>query len=136
MGFFARVRENVGNEAVEIMWGAPGTMLAAQAMLESTGRRRWADAWRESAASVWAARDDDGLWTNRLYGETFRSLTALHGLVGIVLALGPDPRREQLGARDRRSACRAGRARRGSGLRASTIPTRPCRAVRLRNVSP
>src|SRR5215210_6980320 len=25
----ARVRENVGNEAVEIMWGAPGTMLAA-----------------------------------------------------------------------------------------------------------
>ncbi len=93
---FARVRENVGNEAVEIMWGAPGTMLAAQAMLEWTGEERWADAWRESAASVWAARDDDGLWTNRLYGETFRSLTALHGLVGIVLALRPDPRREQL----------------------------------------
>lgn len=93
---FARVRENVGNEAVEIMWGAPGTMLAAQAMLEWTGEERWAEAWRESAESVWAARDDDGLWTNRLYGETFRSLTALHGLVGIVLALRPDPRREQL----------------------------------------
>ena len=93
---FARVRENVGNEAVEIMWGAPGTMLAAQAMLEWTGEERWAEAWRESAESVWAARDDDGLWTNRLYGETFRSLTAVHGLVGIVLALRPDPRREQL----------------------------------------
>ena len=71
---YARVRENVGNEAVEIMFGAPGTMLAAQAMLEWTGEERWADAWRESAESVWAARDDDGLWTNRLYGETFRSL--------------------------------------------------------------
>lgn len=93
---FARVRENVGNEAVEIMWGAPGTMLAAQAMLEWTGEERWAEAWRESAESVWAARDDDGLWTNRLYGETFRSLTAVHGLVGIVLALRPDARREQL----------------------------------------
>jgi Lanthionine synthetase C-like protein len=93
---FARVRENVGNAAVEIMWGAPGTMLAAQAMLEWTGEERWAEAWRESAESVWAARDADGLWTNRLYGETFRSLTAPHGLVGIVLALRPDPRREQL----------------------------------------
>ena len=35
----ARVRENVGNEAVEIMWGAPGTMLAAHAMHDWTGRR-------------------------------------------------------------------------------------------------
>jgi Lanthionine synthetase C-like protein len=93
---YARVRENVGNEAVEIMWGAPGTMLAAQVMLEWTGEERWAEAWRESAKSVWAARDDDGLWTNRLYGETFRSLTAPHGLVGIVLALRPDPCRAQL----------------------------------------
>ena len=40
---YARVRENVGNEAVEIMWGAPGTMLAAQAMLEWTGEERWAE---------------------------------------------------------------------------------------------
>ena len=92
---FARVGENIGNEAVEIMFGAPGTMLAAQAMLEWTGEERWAEAWRESAESVWAARDEDGLWTNRLYGETFRSLTAVHGLVGIVLALR-DARREQL----------------------------------------
>jgi Lanthionine synthetase C-like protein len=84
---FARVRENVENEAVEVMWGAPGAMLAASAMLEWTGEERWADAWRESAEAVWAARDSDGLWTNRLYGETFRSLTPPHGLVGNVSAL-------------------------------------------------
>jgi hypothetical protein len=83
----ARVRENVDNEAVEIMWGAPGTMLAARAMLEWTGEERWADAWRESAEAVWRARDADGLWTNRLYGETFRSLGPPHGLVGNVSAL-------------------------------------------------
>jgi Lanthionine synthetase C-like protein len=93
---FTRVRENVGNEAVEVMWGAPGTMLAAQAMLEWTAEERWAEAWTESAESVWAARDDDGLWTNRLYGETFRSFTAPHGLVGIVTALRPHPRRDEL----------------------------------------
>jgi hypothetical protein len=84
---FARVRENIDNEAVEIMWGAPGTMLAARAMLDWTGEERWADAWRESAETVWKARDPDGLWTNRLYGETFRSLGPPHGLVGNVHAL-------------------------------------------------
>ena len=95
----ARVRENVDNEAVEIMWGAPGTMLAACAMLDWTGEERWADAWRESAEAVLAAREPDGLWTNRLYGQTFRSLTPPHGLVGNVAALRPaldDTRREQL----------------------------------------
>jgi hypothetical protein len=91
-----RVRENVGNEAIEIMWGEPGTMLAAQAMLAWTGEERWQAAWQESADSLWATREEDGLWTNRLYGETFRSLTPLHGLVGNVLALRPDPRRAQL----------------------------------------
>ena len=84
---FTRVRENVGNEAVEIMWGAPGTMLAAKAMHEWTGEQRWADVWQESAESVLDMRDEDGLWTNRLYGETFRSLTPPHGLVGNVQAL-------------------------------------------------
>ena len=93
---YARVRENVGNEAVEIMFGAPGTMLVAEAMIDWTGEERWADVWQESAESVWAARNDDGLWTSRLYGETFRSITPPHGLVGIVLALRRDPRREQL----------------------------------------
>jgi hypothetical protein len=86
----ARVRDNVRNEAVEVMWGAPGTMLAARAMLEWTGEERWAEAWRESAEAVLEMRDEDGLWTNRLAGETFRSLGPPHGLVGNVCALGRD----------------------------------------------
>jgi lantibiotic modifying enzyme len=97
---FARVRENVDNEAVEIMWGAPGTMLVAQAMHGWTGEERWAEAWRESAESVWSAREPDGLWTNRIYGMTIRGgLGPPHGLVGNVLALRPvldAGRREQL----------------------------------------
>jgi Lanthionine synthetase C-like protein len=95
----ARVRENVENDAVEIMWGAPGTALAAKAMLDWTGEERWREAWLESAESVWAAREADGMWTNRLYGETFRSLTPPHGLVGNVLAIRPaldEERRERL----------------------------------------
>jgi len=83
----ARVRENVDNEAIEVMWGAPGTMLAARAMLDWTGEDRWANAWRESAEAVLASRDDDGLWTNRIYGMTIRGLGPPHGLVGNVHAL-------------------------------------------------
>jgi lantibiotic modifying enzyme len=97
-----RVRENVANVADEIMWGAPGTLLAARAMLDLTGEPRWADAWRESADAVWSRRDADGLWTHRLYGETYRGLGPPHGVVGNVLALlrggdllAPD-RRERL----------------------------------------
>ena len=83
----ARVRENVGNEAMELMWGSPGTLVAARLMLDWTGDERWADAWRETAEQLWQARDGEGLWTQRLYGQEFRSLTPPHGATGIVQAL-------------------------------------------------
>jgi lanthionine synthetase-like protein len=98
---FTRVRENVDNDAIEIMWGAPGTMLAARAMLDWTGEERWADAWRESAEAVWRRREPDGLWTKKLYGEASRGLGPPHGVVGNVVALLqgdllPQDRRETL----------------------------------------
>jgi hypothetical protein len=83
----ARVRANVDNAADEVMWGAPGTLVAARAMLRATGDERWRLAWRESAERLLARRRDDGLWEQRLYGETMRSLTPPHGLVGNVSAL-------------------------------------------------
>lgn len=94
----ARVRENVGNETNELMWGVPGTLLAARAMLEWTGDERWRDAWQESAEALWAARDSDGLWTQLLYGKTTRALGPAHGLTGATLTLlqGADGPRELL----------------------------------------
>jgi lantibiotic modifying enzyme len=85
----ARVRANVDNEAEEVMWGAPGTLIAAQAMLAWTSEDRWREAWHESADALWARRDADGLWTQRLYGHEVRSFTPPHGLVGNVQALLP-----------------------------------------------
>jgi lantibiotic modifying enzyme len=84
-----RVRQNVDNEAEEVMWGSPGTLLAAQAMLEWTGEERWRDAWNESAEALLSRRDEEGYWTQRLYGEEIRSLTPPHGVVGNVQALLP-----------------------------------------------
>jgi len=92
----ARVRANVDNEAEEIMWGAPGTMIAARAMLEWTGDQRWSEAWRESAEALRSRRDEDGLWTQRLYGHEIRSFTPPHGLVGNVAALLQGGRDEML----------------------------------------
>jgi hypothetical protein len=88
-----RVRENVDNEAIEVRWGSPGTMLAADAMRAWTGEPRWKEAWRESAEHLRAERDADGLWTQRLYGSTHRSLTPPHGFAGIacVLRRGGEP---------------------------------------------
>jgi hypothetical protein len=91
-----RVRENVANEAEELMWGSPGTMLAARAMHEWSGEERWVEAWRESAEALLDRRDADGLWTQRLHGNERRFLGPVHGLVGNVHALLPehDLRRE------------------------------------------
>jgi hypothetical protein len=84
---FERVCENVDNETDELMWGAPGTMLAARQLGAWTGEERWEDAWRESAEALLARRDADGAWTQRLYGGTHRQLGPVHGLVGNVHAL-------------------------------------------------
>jgi lanthionine synthetase-like protein len=96
---FERVTENAHNDANEIMWGAPGTMVAADVMHEWTGDTRWLAAWQESADELMRRREDDGLWTTRLYGGVGRSLGPAHGLVGNVLALRrrlPAEQREQL----------------------------------------
>ncbi len=84
-----RVRANVANDANELMWGAPGTLLAARLMLGWTGEQRWRDACDESVAAVLAKRDPDGQWTQRLHGHATRYLGPVHGLVGNVQALIP-----------------------------------------------
>jgi hypothetical protein len=95
----ARVLANVDNEADEIMWGAPGTLVTARLMAEWTQEERWRDACAETTEAIWARRGPDGLWLNRLYEQEFHSLTPPHGLVGNVQALLPhldDNRRDVL----------------------------------------
>ena len=64
-------------------------------MLGWTGDERWADAWRESATALLARRDAEGLWTQRLYGETYRGLGPIHGAVGNIRALLDGPLEEE-----------------------------------------
>jgi lantibiotic modifying enzyme len=121
----ARVRENVDNEADEVMWGSPGTLLAAHAMLEWTADERWRDAWNESAGALLSRRDSEGYWTQRLYGQELpRGLTPPHGLVGNVQALLPlldESRAESL--KRESAALLAGSAVQADGL--ANWPPRP-----------
>ncbi|MDX6523893.1 MAG: hypothetical protein QOI17_1406, partial [Gaiellales bacterium] len=38
------IRRNAGHPSNELLWGGPGTMVAAQAMHAASSERRWADA--------------------------------------------------------------------------------------------
>jgi hypothetical protein len=80
-----RLRElihlNRDHPAREVMWGSPGTMLAARACgLDAE--------WRNSAELLWARwEQDSGLWTQELYDRTSRYLGPAHGFAGTVHAL-------------------------------------------------
>ena len=97
------VRANVANPTWELMWGSPGTMIAAQVMHERTGAEPWLGAWRASADRLWAEWRDD-LWLQDLYGSQVQILGPAHGFVGNVLSLAgggllDDGRRRELGQR-------------------------------------
>ena len=112
------VRANVANPALELAWGAPGTMLAAQVMYERTRAPVWAEAWNASADHLWAAWDSE-LWCQELRGRRGHRLGPAHGFVGnvFVLARGDlldSERREEL--ERRATAAVARHARRASRL--------------------
>jgi hypothetical protein len=88
-----RIRANLANEAEDVMWGTPGTLVAAVAM-------GWDDLARESADALASRRDEDGLWTQRLWGASFQGVGTVHGLAGNVRALLQidDPRNDSLRA--------------------------------------
>lgn len=75
----ALIAANERDERCELMWGSPGTILAARELgLDVSSAVEW----------LRARRDADGLWTQRLYGRTTRGLGPAHGFAGCVLALG------------------------------------------------
>ena len=75
----ALIAGNLDNPANELMWGVPGTLLVGRALGVDT---------TPSEDALRAARDDDGWWTQHLYGHVFKSLGPVHGLLGNLFALG------------------------------------------------
>jgi hypothetical protein len=112
------VRANATNPTLELLWGSPGTMLAAQVMYERTDAPVWESLWNDSAERLWAAWDDE-LWCQDLYGRRSHILGPAHGFVGnvYVLARGDLLDHERRAELERRSvAVLAKYARRADGL--------------------
>ena len=78
------ISANARDQRRELMWGSPGTMLAARALGLDV-------LWTESADWLLGERDADGVWEQDLYGTRRRFLGPAHGFAGCVLALGDDP---------------------------------------------
>ncbi len=86
------VADNAADPSWELMWGAPGTMLAALAVFRATGIGQWAELCRASADTLIKAFDYDAgfdghIWTQRLYQRTEQYLGAVHGFAGNAYAL-------------------------------------------------
>ena len=83
---------NIDNPVRELMWGAPGTMLAALFMHERTGEARWRQLYRATARRLWSQlewSDEFGChyWTQDLYGKRVTYLDAVHGFVATAVPL-------------------------------------------------
>ncbi|CAG9274792.1 Lanthionine synthetase C-like protein [Paraburkholderia unamae] len=77
---------NIDHPARELMWGAPGTLLAACFLFEQTQNERWAALFRETAAHLWSQlqwSDEHAchFWTQDLYGQRSTYLDGVHGFV-------------------------------------------------------
>ncbi len=80
------IAANAANPALELLWGSPGTMLAALDMAQRTGEQRWAELWRASASWLLAQWREE-VWEQNLYGSRILCIGAAHGFAGNVHAL-------------------------------------------------
>lgn len=85
-----RAQANMELPIRELMWGMPGSMLAAIHMDAMTKEPRWRALFEVQAARLLGDLEDTPqgpLWTQALYGENDRWLGPVHGFAGNVIPL-------------------------------------------------
>ena len=80
------IAANLDNPTRELMWGSPGTMLAALFLHQRNGEARWADLFRITARKlwsqlIWSPEYECHYWTQDMYGGQSTYLDAVHGFV-------------------------------------------------------
>lgn len=89
----AVIADNTEDPTLELMWGSPGTMIAALAMHAATGEPRWAELFRAGAAALDRSFISDPaiggahIWTQDLYGQKLRYYGLVHGFAGVAFTL-------------------------------------------------
>jgi lantibiotic modifying enzyme len=85
---FKLIAENVAQPTDELMWGTPGTTLAASFMWEWTNEERWRDIFLNKVEELWSrwkyrSEQNSFLWRQRLYQPAPRIfLGPVHGFSG------------------------------------------------------
>ena len=88
----ALIAANIDHPARELMWGSPGSLLAAQLMHRRSGDARWATLFRDVAQRLreqlsWSERQGCHYWSQHLWDLQVRCLDAVHGFVATASAL-------------------------------------------------
>jgi len=88
----ALIASNIDHPARELMWGSPGTMLAALFLYERTGDARFTELYRATARRLreqlaWSAEYACHYWTQDLYGMRSTYLDTVHGFVATASVL-------------------------------------------------
>ena len=86
----ARAEANIGLPIRELMWGMPGSMVAAIHMAQMTQEPRWRRLFEMQAARLLGdlqVTSQGPLWTQDLYGANDRWLGPVHGFAGNVIPL-------------------------------------------------
>lgn len=83
---------NLDNPTREMMWGSPGTMMAALFLHRLTGETRFAELFRTTAARLWSQlewsdAEQCRFWSQDMYGEHTGYLDAVHGFSGTAAPL-------------------------------------------------
>ena len=86
------IAANLTHPTRELMWGSPGTLLAALFLHQRTGEARWAELFRTTAAMLWSQllwSEEFGChyWTQDLYGQQSTYIDAVHGFVATATPL-------------------------------------------------
>ena len=91
-GLEALIAGNVRHPARELMWGAPGTMLASWFLYDRTRESRWSELYLASARALWSQllwspECECRYWSQELYGYRMSSLGGVHGFVATAAPL-------------------------------------------------
>ncbi|HKU84740.1 MAG TPA: LanC-like protein [Casimicrobiaceae bacterium] len=86
------IASNLEHPACELLWGSPGTMLAALFMHERTGEARFAELYRATARTLreqlaWSEEHGCHYWVQDLDGTRSTYLDAVHGFVATASVL-------------------------------------------------
>ena len=86
------IADNIDHPTRELMWGSPGSLLAAALMERRTGEHRWALLFRRIVQRLreqllWSDRQSCHYWSQDMYGRTSRYIDAVHGFAATARAL-------------------------------------------------